>query len=39
MNAALVEGVDGDEEMLAIDLDKPLLAYIQEGSPKKPTEQ
>jgi hypothetical protein len=39
MNAALVEGADGDEEMLAIDLDKPLLCYSQEGSPKEPPEQ
>ena len=38
MNPVLVEGGEGDEEMLAIDLDKPLLCFSQEGSPK-PKEQ
>jgi len=27
MNPVLVEGGEGDEEMIAIDLDKPLLCF------------
>jgi hypothetical protein len=31
MNPSIAENADGDEEMVPIDLDKPLLFFNEEG--------